>query len=65
MNLRTRVLWSERAEFPIGWGIKQHSHEYYHMFYILQGEGIFMINKKNTVLLLVYVLLFQLVFHMD
>lgn len=46
MDNRTRVLWAEKAEFLQGWGIKGHTHEYYHLFYILEGEGAFCINGE-------------------
>lgn len=41
MENRTRVLWVEKAEFLQGWGIKEHAHDYYHLFYILEGNGTF------------------------
>lgn len=44
---RTSVLWTEKAEFPEGWGIKNHSHEYYHLFYILEGSGTFIIDNRE------------------
>ncbi len=47
MESRTKVLWTERAEFPKGWSIKNHSHEYYHLFYIIEGEGAFHIDEKK------------------
>lgn len=45
MEQRTKVLWVEDTEFPDGWGIREHSHEYYHLFYFLSGKGIFFIEK--------------------
>lgn len=47
MENRTQVLWTEKAEFPDGWDIKKHSHDYYHLFYIISGNGDFIINKKK------------------
>lgn len=46
MKNRTKVLWTEKAEFPIGWGIKKHSHDYYHLFYIVEGNGSFIIHEQ-------------------
>lgn len=47
METRTKVLWAEKAEFPRGWGIKEHAHEYYHLFYFLEGEGVFLVNRQK------------------
>ena len=44
---RISVLWTEKAEFPEGWGIKKHSHEYYHLFYIIEGSGSFIIDDRE------------------
>ncbi len=45
MKKRTSVLWTEKAEFPVGWGIRNHRHEYYHLFYVIEGKGTFIINN--------------------
>jgi quercetin dioxygenase-like cupin family protein len=42
-----KVLWVEYADYPAGWGIKEHTHEYYHLFYFLTGKSAFIINKKE------------------
>ena len=45
MENRVKVLWTEKAEFLTGWGIKEHAHEYYHLFYFLEGEGTFCVDR--------------------
>ena len=45
--IQTKVLWTETAQFPKGWGIKEHAHEYFHLFYFLSGKGVFSIGKVN------------------
>lgn len=56
------VLWVAESNFPIKGGIKVHSHDYYHLFFIRQGpvdmpmgdetytlsDGEFMIARPNT-----------------
>jgi AraC-like DNA-binding protein len=42
-----KVLWVEYADYPAGWGLKEHDHEYYHLFYFLTGKSVFSINKKE------------------
>jgi AraC-like DNA-binding protein len=37
----------EYAEYPACWGIKEHTHEYYHLFYFLTGKGVFIIDKRK------------------
>lgn len=47
MECRTRVLWTERAEFLPGWGIKEHAHNYYHLFYPQEGSGSFWVDRTE------------------
>ncbi|MEA4966388.1 MAG: AraC family transcriptional regulator [Oscillospiraceae bacterium] len=49
MDRKVKILWVERAEWPNGWGIRPHSHEYYHLFYFLNGKTTFSIDKKKCV----------------
>ena len=46
MIMQTKVLWTESSQFPNGWGIKEHKHDYFHMFYFLSGKGAFILDKK-------------------
>ena len=47
MQEHVKILWVEKTEFPTGWGIKEHTHDYYHLFYILSGSGTFYVDKKD------------------
>lgn len=48
MKRKVKILWVEKnAECPPGWGIKSHSHEYYHLFYFLSGETDFIVDKSK------------------
>jgi AraC-like DNA-binding protein len=47
MEASGRILWVEKTEFPTGWGIREHMHDYFHLFYILSGEGVFFVNKQR------------------
>jgi len=44
MKRKVKVLWVEKAEWPQGWGVRAHSHEYYHLFYFLSGETDFIVD---------------------
>jgi hypothetical protein len=45
--MRIKILWTERAEFPKGWGIKRHAHQYFHLFYIIEGTSRFLIDDRE------------------
>lgn len=47
MQEHVKILWVEKTEFPTGWGIKEHAHDYYHLFYVLSGTGVFYVDKKE------------------
>lgn len=48
MGNDTTILWTEIADFPEGWGIKKHIHkDYYHLFYFIQGTGVFLIEDEQ------------------
>lgn len=40
------VLWVAESNFPIKAGIKEHTHEYYHLFYVRQGPVDFPVNDE-------------------
>lgn len=44
MKRKVKILWVEKAEWPQGWGVRAHSHEYYHLFYFLSGETEFIVD---------------------
>lgn len=44
MKRKVKVLWVEKAEWPQGWGVRAHAHEYYHLFYFLSGETEFIVD---------------------
>ena len=52
-----QVLWADFAKLPRYWVIKNHAHQYYHLFYLLSGDAEFLINgnpfqaKSNDCLL--------------
>jgi len=37
MKKKVKILWVEKGEWPKGWGVRAHAHEYYHLFYFLSG----------------------------
>jgi AraC-like DNA-binding protein len=50
LKRKVKVLWVEKAEWPQGWGVRAHTHEYYHLFYFLSGQTTFIVDgiKYNT-----------------
>ncbi len=44
MKRKIKILWVERAEWPQGWGVRAHTHEYYHLFYFLSGHTEFIVE---------------------
>lgn len=44
MKRKVKILWAEKAEFPQGWGVRAHTHEYYHLFYYLSGQTDFIVD---------------------
>lgn len=46
MNV-VEILWVMLLEYEINWGIKQHSHEFYQLFFTLVGTGKEMMQVEN------------------
>ncbi|NJD02155.1 MAG: helix-turn-helix domain-containing protein [Ruminiclostridium sp.] len=49
MQLDVEVLWISKFEYPEGYGIKLHMHNYYQIIYITAGEAVFTV-EGNTML---------------
>ena len=49
MQLDIEVLWISKFEYPEGYGIKLHMHNYYQIIYITTGEAVFTV-EGNTML---------------
>jgi len=43
----TSVLWATASDLPAGWPILGHSHPFYHLFYIVSGTGVFLLNNQS------------------
>jgi len=43
MKRKVKILWVGKIEWPHDWGLRAHSHEYYHLFYFLSGEADFIV----------------------
>lgn len=41
------VLWVAGSNFPAKTGIKIHNHDYYHLFYLREGEATFQVGEKT------------------
>ena len=57
----TDVLWMKKLDYPVGWGIRGHSHDYRQLFFITDGQGFmqvadttFPIQKGSCVLIKPY-----------
>lgn len=46
MAVRTKVLWAEKTYLPHGFNIKEISHAYYHLFYIIDGTMIINLDRE-------------------
>ena len=42
--LHTNVLWAVAGDLPAGWPILGHAHPFYHLFYFVSGNGIFLLD---------------------
>jgi len=42
----TNVLWATASDLPAGWPILGHSHPFYHLFYIVSGKGVFLLDHQ-------------------
>ncbi len=47
MQYRTKVLWAEMTEVPLGWYVRKHQHDYYQLFYMLDGQTEFVVDGEN------------------
>ncbi len=47
-NMDVRVLWVFSGQYLQEWGIKQHRHDFYHIYYIYQNDLVFYINGVET-----------------
>jgi AraC-like DNA-binding protein len=47
---RSQILWVARSYTLPQSGVKKHSHPYYHLFYIHNGEGIFALDEREQFL---------------
>ena len=41
------LLWLAKSEYPAGSSLTAHKHEYYQIYYVISGEGDFIVGKKN------------------
>jgi len=46
MKRKIKILLVEKCDFPKGWGVRPHSHEYYHLLYVLSGKTGFIVDDK-------------------
>ena len=42
--LHTTVLWAVSGDLPAGWPILGHTHPFYHLFYFVSGNGVFLLD---------------------
>ena len=40
------VLWIARYDYPAGWGLKPHHHNYYQLIFFLDGKGVFTVEER-------------------
>lgn len=45
--MKTNILWASAADLPRNWPLYEHSHNFYHLFYFIDGNGIFMLNGEK------------------
>jgi len=41
-----KILWSARGELPAGWQLSDHTHSFYHLFYVSSGKVSFFLNQQ-------------------
>jgi len=42
---KTHILWASRTEWPAGWQLQEHSHSYFHLFFLRSGNATFLGNN--------------------
>ncbi len=42
-----QVLWAQQTTLPASWSIKEHSHDYYHLFFLRHGDAEFLVNGAS------------------
>ena len=47
MDNGVEILWAKCGEMDAGLQMQEHSHICYQMYYILQGDPVFVINGKS------------------
>jgi AraC-like DNA-binding protein len=47
IDIEVEVLWIARYDYQPSWKLKKHTHDFYQMIYIVDGDGTFFINKKE------------------
>lgn len=47
-TLPVDVLWIARYDYPPGWGLKLHHHNYWQMIFFLDGNGVFTLDGAST-----------------
>lgn len=47
---KIQILWARTSILPLYWYIKAHTHNYYHLFYAVDGPVEFVINNKKTLI---------------
>jgi len=44
--MERNILWASRGELPAGWPLMGHTHPYYHLFFILKGKAVFLLDHR-------------------
>jgi len=49
MEAYTKILWAEKTTLAVGAKVRKHTHEYYHLFYVLSGSCEFVVEDKSFI----------------
>lgn len=42
------VIWSFMIDYPTGWGVRQHAHDYFQMYYCTSGCGTMLLGDEKV-----------------
>ena len=42
------VVWTFMLDYMRGWGIREHSHDFYQMYYVVSGEADMLLDRQKV-----------------
>lgn len=48
MTSNIELVWTFMLDYTRGWGVRRHSHDYFQMYYCLEGEAAFFSGRSGA-----------------